>query len=77
LMEPMPNFSICYLFKGQTFLAAQRLAKFAERIQNTKDIWETLEKYHKACQVLELKTTPLLKSLITEIFKEKSNESNP
>jgi hypothetical protein len=76
LMEPMPNFSVCYLFRGHTIPASQKLAKFAEKIQNNPVIWETLEKFHEACQVLELKAVPSLKSLITEIFKEKSDESN-
>ncbi len=76
LMESLPNFSLCYLFKGQTVLASQKLAKFAERIQNTTTIWETLEKFYKTNQVLELKDSPSLKSLITEIFIEKSIELN-
>jgi hypothetical protein len=76
LMEPMPNFLVCYLFKGQTFRASQKLTKFVERIQNTTIIWETLEKFHKSCQILELKDTPQLESLINEIFDETSNELN-
>jgi hypothetical protein len=74
LLEPLPNFSICYLFKGQTQLAMQKLTKFAERIKNSTTLWETLEKFFKTNQVLEFKDCPSLKPLITEIFLDKSME---
>jgi hypothetical protein len=72
LLEPLPNFSVCYLFRGQTQLALQKLTKFAARIQDTTNVWETLEKYYKANQILELKHIPQLKSIITEIFIDKT-----
>jgi hypothetical protein len=68
LLEPLPNFSVCYLFRGQTQPALQKLTKFAARIQETTTVWETLEKYYKTNQILELKHIPQLKSIITEIF---------
>jgi hypothetical protein len=72
LLEPMPNFSVCYLFKGKTQLALQKLTKFAERIQNTTNIWETLEKFYRTNQILELKDSPSLEALVTEIFGDKT-----
>ncbi|MFW9818771.1 MAG: hypothetical protein ACFFE5_04110 [Candidatus Thorarchaeota archaeon] len=74
LMEAIPNFSVCYLFKGQTYLASRKLSKFTEQIQKSSLIWQTLEKYYKTNQVLELKDCPSLKPLIIEIFKEKNIE---
>jgi len=71
-LEPMPNFSVCYLFKDQTQLAVQKLTKFAERIQNTTNIWETLKKYYITNQFLELKDNRSLEALITEIFVDKT-----
>jgi tetratricopeptide (TPR) repeat protein len=68
LIEPIANFSVCYLFKGQTYLASQKLAKFSHEIQDNLSISQTLEKFYKTSQVLELKDIPKLESLITEIF---------
>jgi len=68
LMQSVGPFSICYLFKGQSYPATQRLTRFTEQIQNTTSIWQTLETFYKTSQVLELKDNPSLDSLITEIF---------
>jgi hypothetical protein len=76
LVEAMPNFSVCYLFKGQTYLASQKLTKFTEQIQKSSLIWQTLEKYYMTNQVLEIKDCPSLKPLIFEIFKEKNTYLN-
>jgi len=76
LMESVVNYSVCYLFKGQTYLAKQKLAKFSERIQNIASIWQLLEKFYKTNQVLEIKDSTPLKSLITDIFTKRSIEMN-
>ena len=68
LMESISDFSICYLFKGQIYLAKQKLTKFVERIQNNTSIWQTLNKFQKASQVVELRDIPVMESLLTEIF---------
>jgi len=74
LMESVANFFVCYLFKGQTYLASQKLTRFSERIQSTTSIWQTLERFHNTSQVLELKDSSPLKSLISDIFTKRSNE---
>ncbi len=68
LMESVGSFSVCYLYKGQTYAAKQKLSQFTEAIQNTTSIWQTLEKFYKTSQTLAIKDTPPLKNLITEIF---------
>lgn len=72
LMESIGSFSFCYLFKGQTYLARQKLAKFTEEVQQDTSIWQNIEQHYKTSQVLELKENPQLKSLITEIFISKN-----
>ncbi|MFX1470481.1 MAG: tetratricopeptide repeat protein [Promethearchaeota archaeon] len=69
LMESIGSFSFCYLFKGQTYLARQKLTKFTEEVQNNKSLWQNLEHHFKMSQALELKESPQLESLITEIFQ--------
>ncbi len=72
LMESISSFSFCYLFKGQTYLAKQKLIKFIEEMQNNSSLWQSLEDHYEASQVLELKESPQLESLITEIFPSNS-----
>ncbi len=68
LMKTLNSFSVCYLFKGQTYTAKQKLNEFAEYIRSTTSIWQTLNKYYKTSRTLELKDLPPLENLISEIF---------
>jgi hypothetical protein len=68
LLHPVGDFSICYLFKGQTYFAKRKLVKFAETIQEESTIWETLEKFEKSSQVAELRDIPIIESILTNIF---------
>jgi tetratricopeptide (TPR) repeat protein len=68
LMQAINSFSICYLFKGQTYSARQKLKKFTSIVRSTTSIWETLNKFYKTSRVVELKDSPPLESLIAEIF---------
>ncbi|MHA2131816.1 MAG: hypothetical protein ACW99L_17755, partial [Promethearchaeota archaeon] len=68
LMEPINSFSVCYLFKGQTYQAKQKLTTLIEKLQQDPSIWETLEKYYKTNQVAEVKDIPVIESILAEIF---------
>lgn len=68
LLHSFGDFSICYLFKGQTYFAKRKLERFAETLQNEPLIYQTLERFEKASQVVEVKDIPQLKGLLTEIF---------
>ncbi|MHA2038001.1 MAG: tetratricopeptide repeat protein [Promethearchaeota archaeon] len=72
LMEQVENFSICYLYKGETYIAQQKLKKFVEETQKNTFLWQSLEQHYKTSQVLELTDNPPLESLITEIFVSKN-----
>ncbi|MHA2009484.1 MAG: hypothetical protein ACXABO_19915 [Promethearchaeota archaeon] len=71
LMESIGSLSFCYLFKGQTYLAKQKLTKFTEKVQNNESLWQNLQYHYESSQILELKANPQLKSLITETFSSK------
>jgi tetratricopeptide (TPR) repeat protein len=71
LMAPIPPFLVCYLFKGQSYLAQHRLKHFTNTVQADKKIWETLIKFDKASQVVQLRDVPTLDPLITTIFVNK------
>ncbi|KON27414.1 hypothetical protein AC481_04970 [miscellaneous Crenarchaeota group archaeon SMTZ-80] len=68
LLRSNKPFLICYLFKGQTYKAIQKIDKFIALIQGDASIQKTLDKYYQTGQVLELKDFPFLESLIKEIF---------
>jgi len=71
LMKPTPPFLVCYLFKGQSYLAQHRIRHFVESIQNDSLLWETFNKFYQSNQVIESKDVPSLDPLITEIFIKK------
>jgi hypothetical protein len=68
LMKSLEDFSICYLFKGQSYLALQKLTRFTEAIKKNSEIWKALNKSIKASEMLELDTPPDLKTVIDQIF---------
>lgn len=71
LMQSVNPFSVCYLFKGQTYLAKQKLTKFVDSIKSSIKIWESINKYYKTNRVVELKDHPSIEALINEIFVKK------
>jgi tetratricopeptide (TPR) repeat protein len=72
LLDSVGSFSVCYLFKGQTYPAMQKLNHFKEEITNSTPIMQTLENYYQTSQVLEIKDSPMLEDFITEIFMSNS-----
>ena len=72
LMETISKFSICYLYKGQTYLAKKKLGYFIERLQSLPSIMKTFDKFYKTSQVIEIKNFPFLEGFITEVFMSKN-----
>jgi len=72
LMKSIPPFFISYIFKGNSYIALQKLDYFNDHIQKEDYIWKKLLKYFQANQSIQLKDVPLLESLITEIFIAKT-----
>ncbi|MHA2123834.1 MAG: tetratricopeptide repeat protein [Promethearchaeota archaeon] len=68
LMKNIADFAFCYLFKGQTYIAQQKLLKFVENFQKNISMMDTLNKYNQTSQVIELKDFPFLEGYIREIF---------
>jgi hypothetical protein len=71
IMNAISPFIICYLFKGQSFLAQQRMKHFIDTIQNDKKIWETIKKYYQANRLIQVKDIPSLDLLVNEVFIER------
>ena len=71
LMKSVATFSICYLYKGQSYLAQKRINNFIEQFRNTTEIWEPFNDFYKTHQSIDLKKNSSLKLLITDIFISK------
>jgi len=73
IVNVLTPFFICYLFKGQSFLAQQRMKHFVDTIQNDKKIWEPIKKYHQAKRFAQEKDIPSLDLLVKELFIERTS----
>ncbi len=71
LMKSVAPFFICYVFKGESYYALQRIKYFIENVQK-EGIWQNLIKLFQTNRSIHLKDIPLLESLITETFITKN-----
>jgi tetratricopeptide (TPR) repeat protein len=69
LINPIDPFLVCYVIKGQSYPALQKLTRFTEMIKENSEIWQALNKSVKTSEMLELKKHPTFKTVIDEIFK--------
>ncbi len=76
LMKSIPPFSVCYLFKGQTYPAQQKMKYFIEKLLNEKKIWQTLHDFYRTNREVQSKDIPSLEPLLTDIFINKKFPSN-
>jgi len=72
LMSSLPPFFICYVFKGQSYSAQQRIRYFIDNIKNNQTVWQTFRDFYRLNKEIELKDIPSLEPLIKEIFIDKS-----
>ncbi|MHA2128207.1 MAG: hypothetical protein ACW99E_23170, partial [Promethearchaeota archaeon] len=68
LINPVENFLVCYVVKGQSYPALQKLTRFGEAIRESSEIWQALNKSVNTNEMLELDKPSMLKTVITEIF---------
>jgi len=71
LMKSVAPFFICYIFKGESYYALQRIKYFVENVQK-EGLWQKLIKFFQSNRSIHLKDIPMLESLITETFINKS-----
>ncbi|MFW9824522.1 MAG: hypothetical protein ACFFE4_16380 [Candidatus Thorarchaeota archaeon] len=68
LVNPLEQFLVCYVIKGQSYPALQKLTRFTEAIRENSAIWQALNKSVKTSEMLDLDKPPVLKTVINEIF---------
>jgi tetratricopeptide (TPR) repeat protein len=71
LMKDITDFSFCYVFKGQTYLAQKKFADFIENFQTNDSMMQTLNKFSQTSQVIELKNFPFFEGFIKQTFLNK------
>ena len=76
LMNAVSPFIVCYLFKGQSFLAQKRMKQFSNTLQTEKKIWESIKKYYQAHRLIQEEDVPSLDILVNDIFIERATEFN-
>ena len=70
LINPVDPFLACYVIKGQSYPALQKLTRFTKVIRENSEIWQALNKSAKTSEMLELDKPPALKTVIDEIFTQ-------
>jgi hypothetical protein len=68
LINPIEPFLACYIIKGQSYPAQQKLTRFSDAIKATPEIWDALNRAAKTSEMLELDNPPSLGSTMNEIF---------
>ncbi len=68
LVNLVELFLTCYVIKGQSYPALQKLTRFTETIRENLEIWQTLNISIKTSEILEINNPPALKTVINEIF---------
>ena len=68
LISPIEPYLACYIIKGQSYPAQQKLTRFSVTIKETTEIWEALNRAAKTSEMLELDNPPSLGSAVHEIF---------
>jgi len=71
LMMPLQPFLICYIYRGDSYYAHQKIKNFIESIQNDDLIMQSLQNFFKKSKSVQSYSISSLESLITEIFIEK------
>ncbi|MHA1883586.1 MAG: tetratricopeptide repeat protein [Promethearchaeota archaeon] len=72
LMNSISPFLMCYVYKGQSYLAQQRINYFIDELKNDKAVWETIENFYQINKEFQVKDIPSLESLIKDIFIDKT-----
>ncbi|MFW9826217.1 MAG: tetratricopeptide repeat protein [Candidatus Thorarchaeota archaeon] len=71
LLKSIDTFLICYLFKGQSYIAKQKLEYFAKHLRASTPIWEAFNEFYKKNKIITLEENPIFESLFTEVFIKK------
>ncbi len=72
LMNSVSPFLMCYVYKGQSYLAKNRIKSFINEMTCNNELWETIKRFYQMNKKINVRDIPALEPLITKIFIEKS-----
>lgn len=75
IMSSIPPFLMCYIYKGQSYSAQNRIKSFINEIKSEKELWNKFEKFYQMNKKIRMEEIPSLEPLITKIFIERSNNN--
>jgi tetratricopeptide (TPR) repeat protein len=70
LINSVEPFLACYVIKGQSYPALQKLTRFTEAIKKNSEIWQVLNESIKTSEIIDLDKISTLKTVINEIFTQ-------
>jgi hypothetical protein len=68
MINPIESFSICYVFRGQSYNAGQKLNNFVESLKENKELMKSLNISVRTGQQVKINENPDLEELITNSF---------
>ena len=68
LMMPIQPFLACYIFKGDSYFAHNKIKIFIDSIQNDSVIWQSLDNFFQKSKSVKFNDIPKLESLIRKTF---------
>ncbi|TFG18475.1 MAG: tetratricopeptide repeat protein [Promethearchaeota archaeon] len=71
IMKPISGFLVCYIFKGQSFLAQKRIQYFIDNLKSNLELLNKFNEYSALNRIIELKDFPILNSILKESFHNK------
>jgi tetratricopeptide (TPR) repeat protein len=72
IMKSIPPFIVCYLFKGKSYLAQQRIVSFINELKRNQKVWKTFNDFYDLNKEIKMKDIPSLEPLVREIFIDKA-----
>jgi hypothetical protein len=72
LMNSIPPFLMCYVYKGQSYSAQKRVNSFIRELKSYKEDWEKIEKFYQTNRKIKTEDIPSLETLINKVFIEKT-----
>ncbi|MFX0024131.1 MAG: tetratricopeptide repeat protein [Candidatus Hermodarchaeota archaeon] len=72
LMNSIPPFLMCYIYKGPSYSAQNRIKSFINEIKSEKELWNKFEKFYQMNKKIRIEDIPSLETLIKDTFITKS-----
>lgn len=68
LISPLSKFLVCYLFKGQSYYAKQKLGYFTNHIKSKDSVEQIFNNFLNTFHTIQLTEYPVLEDLISDSF---------